>query len=341
MSKPLAVPLPIVLPIVLVLVLVHVHVRVLVHAHGRVVSPSPRDSPAEPLDAADVLAYATRMDTIAVLGLGLLGRGFAQNLLSKGHPVRVWNRTKSRAEALASEGAYVAESPADAVKGAARVHLILTDDSVVDPVIEALRPGLGDGTFVVDHSTNLPAGVATRFARLRKEGVRYIHAPVFMGPQNSKDATGLMLLSGPSEDEATLRPALETMTGKLLYLGAEPQRAATMKLTGNGMLVMLTAAMGDLFAMGRAAGVTPEEVLALFDAFAPPPAMMGKRALGARSKPPGFELTMARKDVRLMIETAGGPDALTVLPAIAATMDRAIDAGDGDKDFAIFAAPPE
>ncbi len=280
------------------------------------------------------------MDTIAVLGMGLLGRGFALNLLDKGHPVRVWNRTESRSTPVGEAGATVASTPADAVKGAQRVHLVLTADEAVDAVIAAMTPSLGEGTFIVDHSTNLPAKVAERYARLRDAGLKYLHAPVFMGPQNSREATGLMLLSGPAEEETALRPALETMTGRVLYLGDEPDKAAKIKITGNGMLVMLTAAMGDLFTMGAACGVGHEEILALFEQFAPSPAGMGQRAVGAsRRKPPGFTMTMARKDVGLMLETAGDPGTLTLLPAVAAAMDRAIEEGRGEEDFTSLADP--
>lgn len=276
--------------------------------------------------------------TVAVLGLGLLGRGFAENLLAKGNTVRVWNRTAARCAPLAEKGATACETPADAVRGASRVHLVLAEDTAVDAVIDALLPALEKGAFIVDHSTNLPKGVAARFARLRGAGIRYVHAPVFMGPSNSRDGTGLMLLSGPAEDEAALRPLLETMTGKVIYLGAEPDKAAKMKITGNGLLIMLTAAMGDLFRMGEASGVSPDEILSLFDQFSPTGAGMGRRAMGAGKGPVGFELTMARKDVRLMLETAGDAK-LTVLPQIAAAMDAAIAAGHGAEDFTIIAKP--
>jgi 3-hydroxyisobutyrate dehydrogenase-like beta-hydroxyacid dehydrogenase len=278
------------------------------------------------------------MTTVAVLGLGLLGRGFAENLLAKGHTVRVWNRTASRCAPLVDKGAVAAATPEEAVRGAARVHLVLAEDTAVDAVLEALRPGLLPGVYVVDHSTNLPAGVAARVERLRAAGVRYVHAPVFMGPSNSRDATGLMLLSGAAADEAALRPALETMTGRVLYLGEEPDKAAKLKLTGNGLLIMLTAAMGDLFRMGQASGVSPDEILALFELFSPTASGMGRRALGAGTQPVSFELTMARKDVRLMLETAGAAE-LTVLPAVAARMDAAIAAGRGAEDFAAIANP--
>ena len=279
------------------------------------------------------------MDTIAVLGMGLLGRGFAENLLNLGHPVRVWNRTPERCEPLVKLGAVAPSTPAEAVAGATRVHLVLAADAAVDAVIEALRPSLAEGVCIVDHSTNLPAGVAERAPRLRRDGIRYMHAPVFMGPANSRGATGLMLLCGPAEDEAALRPALQTMTGRVLYLGTDVDKAAKIKITGNGMLVMMIAAMGDLFRMGESAGLTTDDVLALFDEFSPTPAQMGRRGLAASDQPVGFSLEMARKDVRLMLETAGDSAGLTVLPAVATAMDRAIAAGRGDEDFSSLADP--
>jgi len=279
------------------------------------------------------------MSTIAVLGMGLLGRGFAENLLGKGQDVVVWNRTASRCAPLGELGARVAESPADAVKGADRVHLILSADAAVDSVIEAMRPGLANGAFVVDHSTNLPAGVAERAERLRAAGIRYVHAPVFMGPRNSRDGSGLMLICGPAADVDALRAPLLTMTGRLMEMGEAPDKAAKMKLMGNGLLIMLTATMGDLFAMGEGCGVDAQEVLALFDEFTPTASGMGRRALAAPGKPVGFEMTMARKDVGLMIETAGGAEALTVLPAVAGAMDQAIADGRGSDDFTTLALP--
>jgi len=278
-------------------------------------------------------------DTIAVLGMGLLGRGFAENLMAKGNRVRVWNRTAARCEPVVALGATACATPEEAVRGAVRVHLVLSEDASVDAVIEALRPGLGADVYVVDHTTNLPAGVAKRFARLRAERIRYVHAPVFMGPANSRNATGLMMISVSPEDEAALRPALEQMTGKVLSFGSEPDKAAKLKLSGNAMLFVITAGMGDLFAMGRAAGVGRDELIALFDQFAPTAAGMGRRALGTTTGAPvGFELTMARKDARLMLETAGDAK-LALLPAIARAMDDAIAAGRGADDFTVIAVP--
>ena len=273
------------------------------------------------------------MATVAVLGMGLLGRGFAENLVAKGHAVRVWNRTAAKAQGL---GATVAATPAEAVTGAERVHLILSEDDAVDAVIAALRPGLAPGVVIVDHSTNAPAKVAARVARLDGEGVQYLHAPVFMAPANAKSATGLMLVGGDPARVAAVRAALDAMTGKVLEVGPAPDHAAKLKLTGNGAIISLACMMGDLLRMGAGCGLSPADTLGLFEHFAPTGPGMAKRVLAAGQGPASFELTMARKDVRLMIEAAGDRS-LTVLPAIAAAMDAAIAAGHGSEDFAVVA----
>jgi len=281
------------------------------------------------------------MATIAVLGMGLLGRGFAENALEKGHDVRVWNRTSSKCAPVVEQGAIHAESPADAVRGAERVHLILAEDTAVDAVIGAFLAALPSGTPIIDHSTNLPARVRERVARLAADGVQYLHAPVFMGPSNSRNATGIMLVSGDEPLIAKLKPALQDMTGSIMDLGPKPDKAATLKLGGNGLILGLAGIMGDLFKVGANNGLDPEDILALFQSFKPSAAGMGKRVLNARTSEASFELTMARKDVGLMIEAAGGPDTLAVLPGMAAAMDRSIEAGEGAADFAVFCAPDQ
>ena len=278
---------------------------------------------------------------VAILGTGLLGHGFAANLIDKGHAVTVWNRTRAKAEPLAALGATVADSPVAAVAGAERVHIILSADDAVDEVIAAARAALAADVAIFDHSTNLPARVRARYAALRADGVRYCHAPVFMGPPNARDATGLMLLAAPNDEARAAAPWLAEMTGKLWHVGERPDLAAINKLLGNAMLVALTGAFGDLFAMGEAEGLGADDVLALFDNFRPGNMLpaFGTRVAARGNNAVSWELTMARKDVRLMIETAGGPDGLVVLPALASAMDDALADGHGAKDYAIYAWP--
>lgn len=280
-------------------------------------------------------------ELVAVLGTGLLGSGMVENLLRKGHKVRVWNRTRDKLQPLQKQGAEAAADPAAAARGAARVHLVLAADDAVDAVIAALRPGLGAGVPVIDHSTNLPARVAARTADLRKQGVRYVHAPVFMSPQNAREGTGMMLLSASQPDAAALQPALAAMTGKVWHVGERSDLAAFHKLTGNGFLLAVTAVLGDMLTMGDATDVPTAEVLKLFEQWKPGAfipflgAMLAKPAGG----PVSFELQMARKDIRLMLETAG-THAMVALPAVAAAMDHALAEGRAQEEFAVFARRP-
>jgi 3-hydroxyisobutyrate dehydrogenase-like beta-hydroxyacid dehydrogenase len=277
------------------------------------------------------------MTTIAVLGTGLLGAGMVENLLQKGHTLRLWNRSPAKLAPLVAKGAFAAKDPAEAVRSAERVHLVLAEDAAVDAVVAALRPGLGRDVPVLDHSTNLPAAVATRYQALRAAAVRYVPAPVFMSPQNAREASGLMLLSGAAADAEALQPALAEMTGKAWWVGERPDLAAVFKLAGNSTFFAFAAAMHDVLAIGRGAGVAPEEMLRLFEVFKPGGALpfLGQRVLRAGSGPASFELTMARKDARLM-QTAAAQQPLLVLPAVAAAMDRAIARGEGSADYAVF-----
>ncbi len=125
--------------------------------------------------------------TIAFLGTGLLGSGLAEAAAKRGEQITVWNRTASKAQALEAFGARVAASPAEAVRGATRVHLVLRDDAAVEEVIAALRPGLDAQAIIVDHTTTQPALTAERSRRLNAEGVRYLHCPVFIGGGAPRD----------------------------------------------------------------------------------------------------------------------------------------------------------
>ncbi len=277
------------------------------------------------------------MSHIAVLGTGLLGAGMVTNLLAKGRQVHVWNRTAAKLAPLVAAGAKAATDPADAVRGASHVHLVLAEDAAVDAVVAALRPGLGDGVPVIDHSTNLPAKVAARCRDLRAAGVCYVPAPVFMSPQNAREASGMMLLAGPGPVAAALESHLAAMTGKVFYVGERDDLAAVHKLAGNSLFFALGAAMHDVFAIGRGNGVAPETMLALFEVFKPAQALpwIGSRVAAGGAGKASFELAMARKDARLMQEAAGA-EPLFVLPAVAAAMDRALARGDGAADWAAF-----
>jgi len=188
---------------------------------------------------------------IAFFGMGLLGSNFVRALRRRGEDVHVWNRSPDKATALEAEGARAFADPAEAARGAARIHLTLPDDTVVDDVLERARPGLAADVILVDHSTTSTQGVVARIARWRDRGITFVHAPVFMGPQNARDATGIMMVSGPRSVVDPLRPVLAPMTGKLVDLGERPDGAAAFKLLGNLFLMCMTAGLAEMLALAR------------------------------------------------------------------------------------------
>ena len=275
------------------------------------------------------------MPQISYLGTGLLGSGFVEAALSRGDQVTVWNRTESKAQALAAFGATVAATPADAVRGAERVHLVLPDDAVVESVIAALRPGLAPTATIIDHSTTLPAKTAERSVRLNAAGVHYLHCPVFIGPAAARQGTGTIMVSGPQALYDAVATALAAQATKVDYFGERPDLAAVYKLCGNALILGITALMADTYSVARGGDVAPTDVLAkLQEYFNAANIVAGRGKSMAEAKyAPGFELTMARKDVQLMLETACDAP-LTSLPGIAARMDVLIAQGYGHEDLA-------
>jgi 3-hydroxyisobutyrate dehydrogenase len=277
---------------------------------------------------------------IAFFGTGLLGSGFVRALRRRGEDVQVWNRTAAKARALEADGATVREAPADAARGAARIHLTLSDDAAVDEVLEAARPGFAPGVIIVDHTTTSPSGTAARARRWAERGVAFQHAPLFMGPQNALESTGLMLASGERARFDTLAPELSKMTGKLVYLGPQPERAAGFKLLGNLFLMCMTTGVAEMLMLAKAVGIPAAEAASLFDTFNPAQTLgpRVKRILDGDFAQPSWELAMARKDARLMLEAAAQADLpLAVIPAIAQQMDRFIARGHAHDDWTVIA----
>lgn len=277
------------------------------------------------------------MAQIAYLGTGLLGAAFAEAAARRGDSVAVWNRSPEKARALEAFGATVAATAAEAVRGAQRVHLVLRDDAVVEDVLAQARSALSSDAVVIDHTTTLPALTASRLARLNAEGLRYLHCPVFMGPPAARNAQGSMLVSGPQAVFASVQPELARMTGRLEYLGERGDLAAVHKLFGNALIIGLGGTIADVVTMAGAAGVAAADAVKLIgmldlNAMA---ARIGT-AMAQRDFTPTFELSMARKDVGLMLQTAGGKP-MASLPAVAARMDQLIAAGHGGKGTSVLA----
>ena len=269
-----------------------------------------------------------------------MGAGFTRAFLKRGEPVRVWNRTAERAKPLEADGARAFADVREAVRGANQIHITLKDDATVDDVLEQIAGAIEPGALVFDHTTTAPTPTAERYARMEKAGIAFAHVPMFMGPKNALESTGVMLVSGPQGRYDRVRPIIEPMTGKLIDVGPGDERAAAFKLFGNMMLVFIVSGLADIFTFAKSLGITPVDAQALFDSFKPTGAIdiRGKNMANG-DYTAQWELTMARKDVRLMLEEAQLHGAhLNVLPAIADFFDRGIAEGHGAQDVGAVAA---
>ncbi|HVI43909.1 MAG TPA: NAD(P)-dependent oxidoreductase [Chitinophaga sp.] len=276
---------------------------------------------------------------VAFLGMGLLGSNFVRAMLSKGVEVQVWNRTASKATALETVGAKAFADVADAVKGASVVHLTLKDDDTVDEVLVAASAGLQPGAVIIDHTTTSADGAVKRTREWKERGFTYLHAPVFMGPQNAFDGTGFMLVSGDQDVIANQEAALSKMTGKVLNFGMETGKAAAMKLIGNLFLVTFTAGLADTLALAKAQNVPVEDVSALLSNWNPANMLAARiqRMTGGTYDKPSWELNMARKDAQLFLNAAAKANVpLAIIPAIAELMDSWIAKGHGSDDWTII-----
>ncbi|MDP3274159.1 MAG: NAD(P)-dependent oxidoreductase [Deltaproteobacteria bacterium] len=277
------------------------------------------------------------MTTIAWLGAGLLGSGFVQAALGRGITVRVWNRTHSKAQALVADGALACETAAEALFGADRVHVCLSDDESVRSVLEAVLAVLDPNVPVIDHTTVSPDGARERAQWLAAHGVRYVSAPVFMGPAAARNASGRMLVAGPASVRDAVRAELAAMTGELVDCGEDHGEPCKVKLLGNSLIIGLTALASDVLTLGVSMGMSAEVALAAMSGF-PVAAMLSGRAKSMCNAEytPGFELTMARKDLRLMLDQTGDRP-LAALASVASRMDTLIAQGHGHADLAAIA----
>jgi 3-hydroxyisobutyrate dehydrogenase len=276
--------------------------------------------------------------TKAFLGLGLLGSNFVRAMRKRGEEVNVWNRTPSRTAALEKTGAKTFANAAEAVKGAQLVHICVSDDEAVDSILEQAAPGFEKDVIIIDHTTTSATLTKERVAKWKSKGISYIHAPVFMGPMNALESTGMMLISGDQEVIKLIEPEVSKMTGTLDNIGEDSGIAAAYKLLGNHNFLAISAGLTDTFTLGKSLGLSIEDITDFIEQMGSAPMKARVARLMMKNyDTPTWELLMARKDARLMQEEAERTNTpLMVMPALGKVMDSFIADGEGGKDWTIF-----
>jgi 3-hydroxyisobutyrate dehydrogenase-like beta-hydroxyacid dehydrogenase len=283
---------------------------------------------------------------LAFIGLGQMGSGMARNLLRAGHQVAVYNRTRSKAEALAADGARVAGSPADACRDAEAVLSMLADDAAVEQVVfgeNGVLGALAKEAVHVSHST-ISTALARRLAHEHgSKSQGYLSVPVFGRPEAAEAKRLLVVAAGDSKLVERCNPLFDAVGRQTFVAGPEPWQANAVKLCGNFMIASMLETFGEAFATLRKSKVRPQVFLDVMNALfgSPVYAGYGRAIVEDKFEPAGFGLRLGFKDVRLALAAAEECDA--PMPIASLLRDHFLDAvahGQGEMDWSSIARVP-
>jgi len=267
---------------------------------------------------------------IALLGTGTMGAGMARNLLSAGHEVHAWNRTRERAEPLAADGAVVHDTPAEALDGADALVTMLADGPAVAAAIDGLAL---DGTPWAQMSTVAVEETAALAARAPGT---FVDAPVLGSKPGAEGGELIVLASGPAAARAPLAPVFDAVGARTIDLGDEAGAGTRMKLVLNHWVIALVEGLAETVLLAEGLELEPQAFLDVIDGgpMGPPYAKLKGTNMVVRSYEPDFSLKLAHKDAGLIVAAAGaaGID-LPLATVIRERMGAAIEAGHGDEDF--------
>ena len=247
-------------------------------------------------------------DRIGFIGLGIMGRGMAANLLRKGFDVHVWNRTAARMDALAAQGAQKAASPAAVARACPIVITCVSDTPDVEAVVlgpEGVRAGLQTDGLLVDCSTISPQATIRIAARIREKGAHMLDAPISGGSEGAAQGTLSIMVGGDAAQFDRARPCLEAMGTTITHVGAQGA-GQTVKLVNQILVVGNCVAMCEALLFAQAGGVDLQKT---FDAISQGAAgswMFTNRApqIMQRDWSPGFTVGLQQKDLRLVLAAA-------------------------------------
>ncbi|MFF5209235.1 NAD(P)-dependent oxidoreductase [Streptosporangium sp. NPDC000396] len=275
------------------------------------------------------------MGKVAVVGLGIMGRGMADNLLKHGHDVTVWNRTAGRADDLVEAGAVRAQSPAEAAAGADVVFEVTANDESSrevwlgpDGIVAAASPG----TVLIASATLSVGWVEELAAECERRGLIFFDMPLTGGSAGAQTGNLVMLAGGDRSRLAALDPVLGSISREVKYFG--PAGSGTrFKLVLNALQAVHLAAFGEALKLAAAAGLDPAQVgPALVDRPGGVITELAWKSFGARPEPINFSAEWALKDLSyaaLMSEQVHHP----ILDGVLSIFTEAVEQGRGHEDW--------
>jgi 3-hydroxyisobutyrate dehydrogenase len=277
-----------------------------------------------------------------VIGTGTMGAGMARSLSRGGHDVTVWNRTRDRADPLAADGITVADTVAEATRGADVVLTVLFDARATSDVARDLVPALGEDAVWMQCGT---VGVEGARALEASGGDRMLDAPVLGTRKPAEDGTLVVLLSGPERLRDRVTGVCDAIGSRTVVAGDDVGAASALKLACNAWVALLAAGTAQSLALAETLGVDPRlflEAIGGGPVDAPYAGLKGSMML-ERDWTPSFAVDGVTKDVGLMVEAARAHAFPTgLLEAVRELFEQASAAGHGADDMAAVrvAFPP-
>ena len=274
-------------------------------------------------------------DTVGFIGLGIMGKPMAENVIEAGYDLVAYNRTREKAEEL--DGATVAETPKEVAEQSDIIITMLPDSPQVEEVLEGedgVLEGVKEGALIVDMSTISPVVTEVLSEKAKEKGASMLDAPVSGGDVGAIEGTLSIMVGGSEEDFERALPLFEVMGGNVTHVG--PSGTGQIVKAANQIVVALTIeAVSEALVLGSKGGVAPEKILdVLGGGLAGNKVMEAKREkLLEHSFDPGFRIELHHKD--LGIALAAGREYGVTLP-VTAVVDQMLQdlemRGRGDRD---------
>jgi 3-hydroxyisobutyrate dehydrogenase len=281
---------------------------------------------------------------VGFAGLGLMGSRMARNVLDKGFPLTVWNRTPARTQAIAARGAQVAPTPRALAESSDVIVACLADPAAVEEVVfgeDGILAGARPELRYMECSTISP-GLSRRVAdALRSRGADMLEAPVTGSKLGAERGALVFMTGGRLELQEELMPILLAMGSKVIHCG-EVGQASVVKLVGNTVISFLLEGLCEGLLVGTRAGVGIDKVLEVVMAsgFASPYFTFKGEAIARRDWDTHFSIDLMVKDQTLMLDEAEATRVpMPGLTAIREVFQVARARGWGDEDIvAVFKA---
>jgi 3-hydroxyisobutyrate dehydrogenase len=247
-------------------------------------------------------------EAVGYVGLGIMGMGMARNLLKAGFPLSVWNRTASKAEALAAEGATARATPAEVAANSDIIVICVSDTPDVETVLlgdNGIIHGVKPGSLVIDCSTISPQATQAMAEKLAAKGVQMLDAPVSGGSEGAAKGTLSIMVGGAAEDFERAMPVFKAM-GKTITQVGGTGAGQTVKLVNQVLVVGNCLAMCEALLLAQAGGVDLKKTYDAISQGAAGSWMFTNRApqIINRDWRPGFMVSLQQKDLRLVLEAA-------------------------------------